>query len=338
MRTSILWILFGAISAAVVGFVVVHKKPHLFEKWGQLPTSTITLLPIFSALSMAQKKYGCEGVQMGTVNEKQKTFVAAHWVHKNDIDLLQAGEICSTASYNVVEVNEFLRAHNFQIQLRDGGPESLYVASILKIALAWHDKGEKTTLAVNNKKYPAVRFERRGKQPFKVYDAPAGKNGNPILELAAKNGDMVYMMVAPANQEPLREFDLLDSIAMWQQNKIESAVPYSAVIFPMVSLDQEVDIRWLLGMNFPTSKGPAQIAQALQQTKFRMNEEGAMVQSAVAIEVQIGIACPNFNPPPVFCIDDSFYIWIMRPGMKTPIFAAYVDKSDAWQEPESLEK
>jgi len=244
LKTSILWILFGAISAAVVGFVVVHKKPHLFEKRGQLPTSTITLLPIFSALSVAQKKYGCEGVQWKTVNEKQKTFAAAHWVHKNDIDLLQAGEICSAASYNVVEVNEFLRAHNFQIQLSAGGPKSLYVASILKIALAWHDKGEKTTLAVNNKEYPAVRFEGRGKQPFKVYDAPAGENGSPILELAAKNGDMVYMMVAPANQEPLREFDLLDSIAMWQQNKIESAVPYSAVIFPMVSLDQEVDIHW----------------------------------------------------------------------------------------------
>lgn len=76
------------------------------------------------------------------------------------------------------------------------------------------------------------------------------------------------------------------------------------------------------------------IRQALQETRFQMNEKGARAQSAVAIE--ICVKCIQ-QPTPTFDITEPFYIWIERPGMSVPLFAAYVDQVD-WKEPSCSKK
>jgi hypothetical protein len=100
-------------------------------------------------------------------------------------------------------------------------------------------------------------------------------------------------------------------------------ISYSDAIVPMVDIDQEVDISWLVGMRMSDSM---KISQARQQTKFQMNEKGAKVQSAATICIE------KCFRPKEFKICDSFYLCIVRPGMKTPVFAAYIDK-DSWKEP-----
>jgi len=72
---------------------------------------------------------------------------------------------------------------------------------------------------------------------------------------------------------------------------------------------------------------PAIITQALQQTKLRMNEEGARAQSAVAIGVLRG-CLPTYD----YVIDWPFLFWITRPGISKPLFVAYVTEDD-WKNP-----
>ena len=72
------------------------------------------------------------------------------------------------------------------------------------------------------------------------------------------------------------------------------------------------------------------ISQALQQTKFKMNQFGARVKSAVAIAVsramsrEVGLD-----------IDQPFYLWIERDGVTVPVMYAYLDQED-WKDPGNL--
>ena len=93
-----------------------------------------------------------------------------------------------------------------------------------------------------------------------------------------------------------------------------------------------VDISWLQGLNTTDQKNlPWNISQAMQQTKFKMNCQGARVKSAVAIAVRM---CASVMPN-IYTIDKPFLLWIEREGLDIPIMYAYLDK-DTWKNPWSL--
>jgi hypothetical protein len=95
----------------------------------------------------------------------------------------------------------------------------------------------------------------------------------------------------------------------------------------MVNLDMQPDISWLLRMSTVDQAGmPWAISQALQQTKFAMDEFGATVESAAAIGVRC-LCLPNR-----YQIDRPFVAAVFRPGLKLPIFIGYLD-TDCWNRP-----
>lgn len=328
-------------------------------------TSTITLLPILAALFIANTYKNIDTVTWHTKNPMQQVLVNNYWPNLNDLTLLKTGELEPKASNNVVVINKFLSDHNFQIQLNDlHDPLSFYVASILKIMLEWEQAGQTTTIHADQKEYPAVNFDKPGTQYHVYFTKPTATMPDPnqIIEVKTKNGDLVYMMIhhekipvtvhympkcSPGmgiprmiycqtfykDRSPLSDFTLLDNIELWQKNICpEQQIYYDEVNFPMVDINQEVDIKWLETLE--ACKGNESIyyiAQALQQTKFQMNEKGAKVESAVAIGCRC-TCCPVFKPKKILTIDKPFYLWIIRPGMKTPIFAAFIDK-DSWKVP-----
>ncbi len=107
------------------------------------------------------------------------------------------------------------------------------------------------------------------------------------------------------------------------------------VVFPMIEYNEVVDISWIRGMAARVPDGlPWYISQALQQTKFRMNEIGVKVESAVAMGMRLGY-CPGPPPKPDLIIDKPFLLWISRPGMSHPLFIGYFVEKD-WKRPEKL--
>jgi len=102
---------------------------------------------------------------------------------------------------------------------------------------------------------------------------------------------------------------------------------YEGASFPMIDLDEKPDIDWILGMHISQDY---YIEQAKQQTKFRMNEKGARVQSAVGMT----FLCKSAGPAP-HIIDRPFLLWIKRDGLDFPLFAGLFAE-DCWKEPDEL--
>jgi len=98
----------------------------------------------------------------------------------------------------------------------------------------------------------------------------------------------------------------------------------------MVNLIQRVDISDLKGLKAVDSLGqPWKIVQALQETKVKMNEKGAKVESAVAI---VGTLECCVEEKKELVIDRPFFMWVERQGMKRPLFAGYM-APDCWKDP-----
>ncbi|MDO8599294.1 MAG: serpin family protein [bacterium] len=109
---------------------------------------------------------------------------------------------------------------------------------------------------------------------------------------------------------------------------------YDGVTFPMVSYDQQVDISWLRGLHTTgDDELPAIIVQALQQTRFRMNDVGARAESAVAFGMTRSMSMER--PKPELIINEPFLCWIRRPNCRLPLFVGYFD-TDSWKDPGSL--
>ena len=95
----------------------------------------------------------------------------------------------------------------------------------------------------------------------------------------------------------------------------------------MVDLKDTGEIAWLKGMVI----GGKFISQALQQTMFKMNEYGAQAKSAVAIKLS-RTAFVKVNNKKTYIIDEPFYCWVSRPGVRHPLFVGYI-QPEYWKNP-----
>jgi hypothetical protein len=147
---------------------------------------------------------------------------------------------------------------------------------------------------------------------------------HPVVRVATKSGDTVCMSMVDSVPEGVTGLFL--KVADLEKVKAASH-NFKGVQFPMVDMDDRPDISWIQGMRVGSGFC---IQSAKQQTKFRMNERGARVQSAAGMMMTKGLSAEY---PHV--IDRPFLLWIRRDGMDFPVFAALICE-DGWKEPEEL--
>lgn len=235
-------------------------------------------------------------------------------------------------------LNKILVEEGFDIQLEDFGRNEFGVVSILDVLVEWLMKGEEDQILVRDVAYPAVRMNAHGK------DEETGKfmtlcnfftsryHRHPIGELYTKSGDRVYMSLASTNF-PLEGFELYNKIEGIRSDLQPAPSMWEGMIFPMVDINDQPDISWLVGMQTTDKdENDWEISQALQQTKFKMNQFGARVKSAVAM----GFRSLSMDHPQWLMIDRPFYLWIERDGVSFPVVGMYVDYSD-WKDPGNLQ-
>ena len=235
-------------------------------------------------------------------------------------------EIESIASWSADEINKFLAGKGFDIQLNPFSSQEFGVASVLDMLVEWAEKGEATSVTRRNTHdaYPAVRIAGGSYVDF----LETKGHNHAIARLRTKSGDLVHMTILDYLPDNSGSFKLVE-IAEELSEGDESDNLIGGVVFPMVSLNQQVDISWLIGLRTTgANELPAIITQALQQTKLRMNEKGARAQSAVAIAIIRG----GFSPEKQYVIDKPFLFWITRPSICKPLFVAYVTEDD-WKNP-----
>ena len=254
-------------------------------------------------------------------NPEQARFLSAYYDQaRREVDKL--AELEGIASPDVEVINRFLRERGFQIQLKPFSTDvpRLGVASVFKLLLEWMHPGRVTS--IRGGAYPAVSM----KNHIDYYSSM--RIPNPILSVKAKNGDTVYMAVLDNISSG---FDIL-KLTMKVGETLKPCYAFDGAVFPMVTYDEEVDISWLRGMEIDGERGPWAIEQALQQTKFRMNELGAKVESAVAMGMRLGCSLP-IKPPLI--IDRPFLLWVTRPGITHPLFIAHFTEAN-WKKPAGL--
>ncbi len=106
----------------------------------------------------------------------------------------------------------------------------------------------------------------------------------------------------------------------------------------MVMFDHAVKIAWLEGMETTgIHQGPAWIAQALQQTRLKMNESGARAEGAVFFSVLAAAKYWWERPRPDHIINRPFLVWFERKGLAKPLFVAHITEED-WRSPGDIRK
>jgi hypothetical protein len=246
-------------------------------------------------------------------------------------DLVRIPEFETIAALSEIPINEFLAKHGFNIRL-DKFPELVPperawgAASVLDITLKWLVKGSKSSINTVRKNFPAAKLS---KDAVTIRDATGHQY--PVAEVRTSSDDVVFMTICDRD---LNNFDLVAEAERISVNMTGHA-PYEGLLFPMVDLNHQVDISWLGGMFTIDNEGYFnKIIQALQQTKLKMNHEGARIKDAVAIG---GFRCTSVQiPRPPLIINRPFLFWVRRPGLAKPLFVARLTE-EVWKDPGSLD-
>lgn len=258
-------------------------------------------------------------------NQEQEKFMSEYFRPMRE-SLQFLPEIESTASQSADVINRFLRERGFQIQLPEMDPGQVGIASVFKLLLEWTKPGRIDVITDQyEKRHDAVRI----RQDHDFLESKYAKN--PIVVITTKSGDRVHMT---AYDKPPTGLDFLDLIYKISAHA-KPNYDYKDVVFPMVNYDEHVDISWIQGLYTKSLTGDWDIVRALQQTKFRMNEFGAKVESAVAMGVRFGFCEGGPPPKPDLIIDRPFLLWVTRDCIPRPVFIGHFTEED-WQRPESL--
>lgn len=282
-------------------------------------SKTHVIYPIIACLNEARKFIKTES-DWHAVNDLQKKIFDDHY--KLDVkDLEKISDIIdSIATKDNKELMKFFSDRGFNFEIEPYGPDGFGVGSVLSVLVEWvhkHSKQKIYNIGEDKREYPAVK----AKKGFKVFSS--NKCEHPIVMLETLSSEKVFLTVADKEYEHL---DLLDRVKEIEYTRIitqDCIDHYEGVIFPMVDLDQDVDISWMVGARLSEWF----IERAEQKTRFKMNHVGAKVESAVRIDL---LKCASANP--YLVIDKPFFVWMMRPGLNDPLFVGYIDEED-WKDP-----
>ncbi len=254
-------------------------------------------------------------------NSTQERFLRIFDVCKRDVDHIS--EIESEVGVGTVDpVNTFLRRKNLDIQLRPISPQELVVASVLDFLVEWLHEGQPSTLLHDVKEYPAVLLNR-GVRVFMVNTFP-----HPVATITSHTNDIVFMTIL--SEQPTSAFEVFERARTLVEKhaSAKAAWTFKGVKFPMIDLDVQPDIAWLIGMR----ANGWWIGQALQQTKLKLNERGAHVTEAVAVTAKVSVHVQAAQP---LLIDQPFLLVVQRPGLTRPLFSAFLAE-DCWKDPGRL--
>jgi len=189
------------------------------------------------------------------------------------------------------------------------------VASVFDVKVDWVSPGEESAVRTNQGVYVGAAMES-----FKVFTVPG--TDEKVVCLTAKTGERLFMVMG---EPPQDELQLMKNVRQLSASLHPEIKAVSRLLFPKIALDRNEDISWLCGLStLDADGGENVIAQALQQTKFKLDHLGAHVESTAAMEVSRG-----FNMSPSIIIHRPFYVWLERDGLNLPLFAAYLD-TDVW--------
>ena len=295
---------------------------------------TAVVYPIISATKASEKILGPNRQWLPSekkdVKEKQRLFIKKLFEPcREEVDKIP--EIVSIASWDANEINKFTKERGFNLELKPFEPNQFGTASVLDLLVEWIEVGFVREIKTDDSMvFPAVLIDE-----YNVDFYYSKGHKNPIACLKTKTGDLVYMTMFDKRPVP-SDFDLITTAKKLSSRERSCENEWKSLFFPMVDLNQHVDVSWLVGLNTTDEMGkPDIIVKALQQTKLRMNEVGARAQSAV-VETHVKLGGLSLHKPD-HIIKRPFLVWIERPGLTNPLFVGFIARRD-WKNPGDITK
>lgn len=283
------------------------------------------ILTVVKALVGAEEFIQHGKLAWNPINDEQKELLERFQAIRDSLPLIPT--LQGWARETAQELNEILAKHGFGIRLRpwprDGN--TFGVVAINDFTIEWMAVGQteeewgNRKILINDK--PAFRLKMNAGVEF----LGCRILPEPVIKIPTKTGDLVYVVKYEDSSEG---FGLLETIENIRSELISVGRSYEGVNIPMVKLDLEVNIDWLLNLWTQAGRDKWWIAQALQEIKFAMNQFGARVKEATAIAVKKGL-------PSYYTVDGPFLIWIERQGVPVPLFMAHITEQD-WKDPGDL--
>ncbi len=263
-----------------------------------------------------------------------------NWKPKNEIQnrfLKSLLEVCRNDNVDNIElevsdraeiINAFLQKKGFSIRLQPFPADTLGFASVLDLIVEWLHLGEKVKIdAKNGQIYEGVRIKKEG---VSFYESVVKGYRYVVACIMTKSGDIVSITVP---KDPIEGLDLIEVSDDIFKNMSVLPGEYGGIRFPMVDLDIVNDIGWIRGMSTTNVKNTvAEITQAIQQIKIKMNEKGARFQSATAMTVTLKCV---MIPKQDLIIREPFLVCVGRHELEKPLMAAFVTE-DSWKNPGNL--
>lgn len=281
-----------------------------------MSSQTVSIYPIIKAFQMLPLKFkSLRELTWNPKNENQKRLIEDYFFKCNeDLDSIKEmkGEIKQKNSF---EYEIYTKLELKEEWLNEGKKGKLDFESQF-------DDDEFTEEDFESQ-FDAAQFT----EGYKVYSSSV--HNNPIAQLVAKNGDLVYITVVDSVSDNM--LDLLELPGkIFKNPELESI--YSGVRIPMISLEQEIDYSWIVGMEINPSayiSEPGYISKADGKNQLRLNEKGA----EAVVEFHDYILLGDFTEPKkILVIDQPFLIWFQRKGYQFPLFVGYIQQ-DAWKNP-----
>lgn len=283
-------------------------------------TATVCLYPQFGAVDILGKNRNWKA---SNTNPESLQYRWLRYFEHSRSEIPNIPEIQCIASWSHEEINEFLASRGYDISLAPFGPGEFGTASEMDVLVKWLKPGKQVRLghALHRSLYPGVLL----KSGVGIFEH--SKHDEPIVVIETQNGDKVYMTIHNKITDPL------DMVAktLELERALRQIYSYEGVHFPQVDVNEKPDISWLKGLwTTGSDRATWAISQALQQTKFRMNEEGARAESAVAI----GIERLSLPQPPA-SINRPFLVWIKRSTLSLPFFVGHITE-ECWKRPKDI--
>ncbi len=212
------------------------------------------------------------------------------------------------ASYNARNLNEKLAKANSSVRLRPWHNDGTHVGavSICTLAASWRVQGQVT----ESDGRPAFRVQTEHGLEFR--DMP--NSPEPVVTMKATNGDIYAFWHTEMRDTNI--FALRDAAHAMQHAPPHVGQLVTAII-PMISLERDADITWIIGMHL----GNNSIAQALQRVSFKVNERGAQTDVVTATATIRGVR--SFLT--IYTLKPPFIASITRPNVDESLFVAYID-------------
>lgn len=261
-------------------------------------------------------------------NNPQADFLTLFDLVTPHIEIMKnEGLLDSRVSIQAHEINEWFARRGFPVSLQEqGDPNTFYVGSIFEQMVKWIVSGVKDTLeGQDGKKYDAVLMS----DGFHYYTSH--HVSGPVVMIHTRDvRDRVGIVAMPRVID--LPFQLLQLAAKIQKSLVPT-FSYGDLCFPMVNIDQEVDVSWLKGLSTHTDSGRvARLTEVVQYCELKVNETGALAAAATGMAVTYESL---ITPKPAVVFDQPFLLWISRNGCPLPTFAAWVDYTD-WKNPGEL--